>query len=827
MTTPSDPLFTNQWWLKNTGQFGGTPGVDLNLTTVWEDYTGKGVTVGDIDTGVEYTHPDLAANYDTSLHITIDGQTQDPFIDTEEEHGTTVGGMIAGVANNDIGIAGAAYEATLGAYQAIEGSSLPFSFYLDDDDGGVTLNTSTIVQAYSQFAQKFDVTNHSYGIGFFEEDHTEEGTTEIAEAIANAAADGRDGLGMSMLIANGNSRHEGDDGNYSNLGNDRHVIAVAALDDDGLVTFYSSPGANLLVGAAIDRDQGVVLDGENKAWTTTFTSEDDGFTGGFNGTSAATPATTGVVALMYEANADLGYRDVREILALSAKQTGGNGDYELYSWLSNGADNWNGGGMHFSQDYGFGRVDGLAAVRLAESWERQQIASNEASLGTGEVSDLNLAIPDNSTSGVSTEFTLTGDLRVETVEVNLDMAFENIGDLKITLTSPEGTESVLLNRPGVDTNSVSEDISVSEVEISNEEFDPSVDSDDFSWRFSTNASYGESAAGTWTINISDVSSGETSTLKGYEVTVYGDSDTADDVYVYSDEFSDYADASRQTLTDSDGGTDGINAAMVTTGSTINLGEGTTSTIDGTSLTIASGTVIERAHGGDGDDGITANDSGNALFGWRGDDDLFGGAGNDTLNGGDDTDEAFFAVARSEADISVSTSGATVTGAGTGVDTLTGVEYYHFTDRSVAPVYRFSNNATGEHVYTLDEDEIDSLIASGNFTLDGVAMGAVTDSDDSNVGSVYRFLNSETGGVFLTASESEKDALIAEGGAMQYEGVAFDAFYGEASDSTAVYRLYDVSAADHFFTTSETERDSLVDSGGFVLEGIAFYTDNFL
>ena len=41
-------------------------------------------------------------------------------------------------------------------------------------------------------------------------------------------------------------------------------------------------------------------------------------------------------------------------------------------WQTNGAKNWNGGGLHFSHDYGFGKVDALAAVRLAESWGKHK-----------------------------------------------------------------------------------------------------------------------------------------------------------------------------------------------------------------------------------------------------------------------------------------------------------------------------------------------------------------------------------------------------------------------------------------------------------------------
>jgi hypothetical protein len=64
---PSDALFSDQWHLNNTGQLGGTPGIDINVTAVWDDYTGAGIRVGVVDDGVEYTHHDLDANYDPSL----------------------------------------------------------------------------------------------------------------------------------------------------------------------------------------------------------------------------------------------------------------------------------------------------------------------------------------------------------------------------------------------------------------------------------------------------------------------------------------------------------------------------------------------------------------------------------------------------------------------------------------------------------------------------------------------------------------------------------------------------------------------------------------
>ncbi len=74
-----------------------------------------------------------------------------------------------------------------------------------------------------------------------------------------------------------------------------------------------------------------------------------------------------------------------------------------------------------------------------------------------------------------------------------------------------------------------------------------------------------------------------------------------------------------TLTDTDGGADTINASAVSSNSVINLNAGSTSIIDGVATTIAAGTVIEYAIGGDGDDTLVGNAAANALYGFRGND----------------------------------------------------------------------------------------------------------------------------------------------------------------------------------------------------------------
>ena len=129
--------------------------------------------------------------------------------------------------------------------------------------------------------------------------------------------------------------------------------------------------------------------------------------------------------------------------------------------------------------------------------------------------------------------------------------------------------------------------------------------------------------------------GFTGSVTSAALSVYGSSGTTNDTYVYTNEYATYAGtfAHSQTLSDPDGGADALNAAAVTTGSIINLSAGATSIIAGQTLTIAAGTVIENAHGGDGNDTITGNSAANQLFGGRGADVLDGGAGADTMTGG--------------------------------------------------------------------------------------------------------------------------------------------------------------------------------------------------
>jgi subtilisin-like proprotein convertase family protein len=581
-TIPADSLFKYQWYLYNTGQSGGTPGVDLNVVNVWDDYTGRGVRVAVIDDGFDYYHYDLDNNYNTTNDYDLIGQDADPLGNSTDSHGTSVAGIIAAEANG-IGTVGVAYNAKITGFRAIPG------------------NINTATQAL-QRAVNFDVVNNSWGFNNFFGDNFY-AIPQAEQAIANAVANGRNKLGTAIVFAAGNAYEPGDNTNYHNFQNSRYVITVAALDDDGLVSIYSTPGASILVSAFGSDSSGSIVTTDRQG-SAGYNNGDYDY--GFNGTSAAAPQVSGVVALMLEANPNLGYRDIQEILAYSARQNDRFGLGVQNTWEINGAKNWNGGGLHVSHDYGFGLVDALAAVRLAETWQKQSRFDNEQHLSFSS-GNLNKVIPDYNNWGISQTFTVGAGLEIDTVEVELNLTHPYQGDLVVYLTSPSGTTSVLVNQPG---NGES-------------------DSDNIVFKFSSTHHWGESSAGNWTLTVKDLDSGSVGVFNSWKLHLYGDASTADNTYFYTNEYGIYG---RTTLTDTNG-VDTINAAAMTSGSILNLTPGSSSTLNDTFLTISAGTVIENAYTGDGNDIITGNNADNYLSGGRGDDIIKGGAGNDTLFGG--------------------------------------------------------------------------------------------------------------------------------------------------------------------------------------------------
>ncbi|SVD34209.1 uncharacterized protein METZ01_LOCUS387063, partial [marine metagenome] len=291
---------------------------------------------------------------------------------------------------------------------------------------------------------------------------------------------------------------------------------------NGQVANFSTPGAPILVSAP-----GLAIS------TTSSFSGYPAYTT-ISGTSFSSPITSGVVALMLEANPELGYRDVQEILAYSARQTDANSP----GWDVNGAVNWNGGGLHVSHDYGYGLIDAYAAVRLAETWE---LTSTQANLATVSASSSpELAILDYAT--ITDTIQISSGLQIDHVEVDLDLTHTWIGDLTVSLTSPDNTTSILVNRPGGEYNGVLYAVG-------------GASQDDINFTLSSTHNWGETGAGTWTLSVTDHGPLDQGVLDSWTLRLSGDAINTDDTYIYTDEFGAFTgagDAARRLLSDSEG-----------------------------------------------------------------------------------------------------------------------------------------------------------------------------------------------------------------------------------------------------------------------------------
>lgn len=623
MVTPTDPLFSQQWHL---GMLG-------NIRRIWDEYTGRGVTAVVYDDGLQFTHSDLAGNYDASMHFRYNGTTYSPTpLASSDAHGTACAGLLGAVAANGRGGVGVAYDVTLTGVNYLE--DLQNAYNWD------TQTTSALYTAAMRWAAKFDIMSNSWGVDPTYADQLNlniPGNSAAVDAghFAWVSANGRGGLGTIVLKAAGNEtlNANGDGVNAS-----RHTITVAATESTGFAADYSNYGACVLVtapAAAVTTD----LAGSSGYNRVTGNTDGDGlssldYTSTFNGTSAATPVVSGVVALMLDANPNLGWRDVQDILALSASHTGtaigaGTSATEKQAWQLLGGTQWNGGGAMFSQSYGFGMVDAFAAVRMAEAWSRMNGAAdtsaNELHV-TKSMVQSSVAIRDSDGDPATDEalirFDVTQSIEIDTIYITIDVSHTYLSDLEFYLVGPDGTYMTLFFREGGDAAASAGN----------------------PWTFAAEAFRGQNSKGTWYVAVDDSSTGDTGTVWDAKLDFYGSADTANDVFHFTDDFQmlKSKDSSRGVIRDTNGGIDWLDFAGVSKTLAIDMAGGGAIKFNGTRVaTLMSGNpVFERLQAGDGADWIAGNTLGNLIYGARGNDKIAGGGGNDAVHGGTGSDTLY-------------------------------------------------------------------------------------------------------------------------------------------------------------------------------------------
>jgi subtilisin len=248
-------------------------------------YTGSGVKVAILDTGIDKTHEDLSANVKGGYSVFTDAENSDPYNDGNG-HGTHVSGTVAGL-NNTLGVIGVAYDADLYAVKVL-------------DNGGSGSYAGIAEGIEWAVNNDMDIINMSLGGS---------SDSSILEEWCNTAYNS----GLLVVAAAGNSGNKG--GKNDSVGYPakyESVIAVAAIDKNNNRASFSSTGPAVELSAP----------GVDVLSTVPGNQYDS-----YNGTSMASPHVAGVAALVWAAKPGLSNVQLRQLLRDTAVNLGSSNQY--------------------------------------------------------------------------------------------------------------------------------------------------------------------------------------------------------------------------------------------------------------------------------------------------------------------------------------------------------------------------------------------------------------------------------------------------------------------------------------------------------------------
>ena len=308
-TFPNDPYFSNQWALYNTGQGGGTPGADINATGAWGAATGSNATVvAVIDTGIDYTHPDLAGNMwrnpgeipGNGLDDDGNGYVDDVYgIDAYNHgsnplddfgHGTHCAGIVGARGNNSIGVTGVNWNVSIMALKFL--NALGYGY-----DSGAIECIDYAIMMKTLHGINVRVLSNSWGGAGYDQ--------ALYDAIEAAGANN-----ILFVAAAGNQYGNNNDllPFYPASYDLNNIIAVAATDRYDDLAYFSNVGPTSVdVGAPGDYILSTMP-------TYHVTLNDLGYSMNYDylsGTSMACPCTAGLAALILALHPSYSYAQLK------------------------------------------------------------------------------------------------------------------------------------------------------------------------------------------------------------------------------------------------------------------------------------------------------------------------------------------------------------------------------------------------------------------------------------------------------------------------------------------------------------------------------------
>jgi subtilisin family serine protease len=401
---PNDPSYSSLWGLNNNGSQGGLSTADINVEQAWDYSTTANITTAVIDTGVDYTHPDLAANiWNNSDEIAGNGIDDDRngYVDDtrgwdfanndnnpmdDNGHGTHVAGTIGAVGNNGVGVTGVAWTTSI----------MPLKFL--DNEGAGALSDAIAAINYAR-VNGAKVINASWGGGGF--------SSALQSAISQFIASG----GVFVAAAGNESSNNVTVPSYP--ANYPGVISVGASTRTDTLASFSNFGTNVDIVAP---GQGIVSTLPGNRY------------GSLSGTSMAAPHVAGAIALLWSQNPSRTATQITDAIM-------SNTDNVLRGTTSQ-----------------FGRINvGKAAVALrngtttpptnpppanvTRTYSLQGTPRiNDATTRGSTVSSFAIDVPDNVT--------------IADLDIVLNISHTYVSDLGIRLIAPDGTARTLVQRRG-------------------------------------------------------------------------------------------------------------------------------------------------------------------------------------------------------------------------------------------------------------------------------------------------------------------------------------------------------------------------------------------